>query len=208
MQLSPDCTLQPTPAGVLHWLAPASRGLERQLLEGLLRRGTGSPLPSLTHTRHTPPPQPVLRALFALLRTEALSVHHRPLPGLSPHAATSSWACQGLAALQEDLSDWARPGQCLLLSGGDGLPLASVGWSAYEGSVLAARTSQPPPPGMARRALRIGPWPLQLSWTGDLDLQHPALLRLAFRLLQSHTPTPAAHADPRHAHPDPSLHVR
>ncbi|MEG2047673.1 MAG: hypothetical protein RR100_12560 [Comamonas sp.] len=203
MQFADQCQLRPTPQGVLHWLTPDSHGTERQLLQWLLLRGTTTPLqlPLLSQALQLEP-SVLSRALFRLVRTEAVDVE------AAASASQEPWRAQGLAALQDDLGQWAQPGQCLLLSTADGLALASTGWNAYTCRALAARNHAAPPVGVQCSRLALGGHVLQLSWTDALDLQHPALLRLAFRLLRAPFRTAAQPADRSHAahHPAPVPH--
>ena len=192
--LNAPCWLAPATAGLLQHLSPATSAPERLLLEWLLLQGRPTALhwPALVQALNLPRAA-IAHCLLALLRAEALTMQ-------SLSTAEEHWLPQGgLAQLPDELHSWAQAEQQILLASHDGLPLASTGWTAYESSQLAAGHGALPTE-IRQQPLQLGRLQLRLLWTGELDRQHPALLRWLLRLLQPQTGWLPRSADSPHAH--------
>lgn len=190
MQFSADGLLRPTPQGVFHGFDAHGDPTQRHLLQWLL-------LQPATTRRHFPAmaqalslaPAVLIRTLFRMVRDDTLVVDEQ-----AADLAAPVWQSDGMAALADDLADWARAGQCLLLSTDDGLALASTGWTGFAARAIAARRWKDAADGVQHRRMQFARLTLLLHWTDDLDEHHPALLRLAFRLLQPQSALPATPA--------------
>lgn len=164
------------PVGVLTWLLHAGHSQERALFEHLLLQDDATRTDAQALARSTgQDPGTVARALFALVRTESLSVHvERPAPFV--------YRTGGLTCLQADLLDLAQPGQKLLLASHEGFCLASVGCTRYEETVLAASAGNASG-AMHDHALHFANHHIHLMTSRPIDRRNPALLHLGRRLL-------------------------
>ncbi|MCL1622591.1 hypothetical protein [Ralstonia pseudosolanacearum] len=168
--------LIPHPVGVLTWLLHAGDSEERALFEHLLLRADATRTDAQALARSTGQNRSaVARALFALVRTESLSVHVEPP---TPFIYRNG----GLACLQADLLELAQPGQKLLLANHEGFCLASVGCTRYEESVLAAAAGGAKG-AMHDHALHFANHRIHLMTSRPIDGRNPALLQLGRRLL-------------------------
>lgn len=176
--------LLPAPGGVLAVLSQPPQGAERRLFEHLLLAGRALPLdmPALAEVLGLSS-QEVARAVFALNRNQHITVLES-----EPHAR-DGWAQGGLAGLSLDLVTLALPGQKILLSSGDGVSIARVGWSPYEADVMAARPLGSLSPGQWEVwKLQIAGRSFRLCANARVDQRHPVLRQFGYRLLRGCRP--------------------
>ncbi len=164
------------PIGVLMWLFKPAQCIERVLFEYLLLQdaATVTDVPALAR-RIGEPSAAVARALFALVRTESLSVHVEAPPAFAYREG-------GLAHLQADLLELSRSGQKLVLASHEGLCMASAGCTRYEEDVLAASAGTTGS-GLHTHTWQFGDRRIDLVASGPVDGRSQALLHLGRRLL-------------------------
>lgn len=180
--------LQPKPGGVLAWLSVSSPSVERCLFEHLL----GAPeavelnVKALAATlRH--PVQSVAQALFALNRHASIAVHD-DAKALSRDAilAMSQGRRRGIASLDQDLVEISQDKGEVLLASEDGFCIARAGMDAKRAQWLAAQLSLGRGPATSFQvAFSFGRRTLHFCASPDVDLDHPAMLRLGAHLMQS-----------------------
>ena len=171
--------LHARPRGVLVWLAVSPLSLERQLFEHLLgaRDAVALNVPALAVALGHPV-QAIARALFALNRHASIAVRDAA-------ASVTAVAPGGLASLPQDMVDIAGQRGEIMLASADGFCIAQAGLPSERAEAVAAQLSLGIWPVMSfRAALQVGGRVLNFCASSEIDLAHPAMLRLGAHLVR------------------------
>lgn len=184
--------IRPAARGVFRWLDAPGSSPERTLFESLVLVGNDSwlDLHRIGEAVNLPP-RDAARALFALNRSESVSVIEN-----APDRFDKGWAQSGLSGLAEDLAALIQPGQSLLLASDDGFAIASAGCSAYEADVLAVPRAPADGAADPRQAhLQFGDKGFRVIGSHPLDRNQMSWLSVAYRLITALSPAAPAPAE-------------